>query len=413
MSLLSLFRPEAVADKRRKLHGALLLSRPLGGVLLTWTLAGLAALAIVYLFSYDFHRKESVRGYVTSSGGVITLRARNAGVLSALFVEAGDRVGAGDPLFEAATDIDTGDGPLRRGQLRTTEDRIRQIDEQSALVAASFGERRRFLGGQLERLDNRIRQMDARLAARRRLLDIGEQNLERMTRLNERRYASEAEVSRRLEDVLLQRAAVAEAASDISAARAERDRLRFELESLPAERSRALSELAIRGGVLQQSRLEQTAQQSHVVRAPVDGRITAVHGEVGQTVAAQAGVVRLVPEDTAIVANLLAPSRAIGFLEEGGPVHLRIDAFPYQKFGLQSGRILEVSRTAFQPGELKTPFPYDEAAYRVVVELDRDHVYAYGRRYPLQVDMTLRGDLVVDRRSLLEWILEPVLALRP
>jgi membrane fusion protein len=52
------------------------------------------------------------------------------------------------------------------------------------------------------------------------------------------------------------------------------------------------------------------------------------------------------------------------------------------------------------------------AYYPVTVRLDRDSVDAYGRKEPLVFGMTLSARVVVDRRSLLEWLFEPLLAVR-
>jgi membrane fusion protein len=51
-------------------------------------------------------------------------------------------------------------------------------------------------------------------------------------------------------------------------------------------------------------------------------------------------------------------------------------------------------------------------SYRVTVSVDRQSIEAFGRSFPLGADMTVKADIVFDRRSLLEWVLEPVLSLR-
>jgi membrane fusion protein len=50
----------------------------------------------------------------------------------------------------------------------------------------------------------------------------------------------------------------------------------------------------------------------------------------------------------------------------------------------------------------------EEPVYRVVASLDAQSVRAFGRLYPLQAGMLLEADIVLERRSLLEWILEPL-----
>jgi len=60
----------------------------------------------------------------------------------------------------------------------------------------------------------------------------------------------------------------------------------------------------------------------------------------------------IVPEGSGLQATLLAPSRSAGFLKAGQDVNLLVDAFPYQKFGVQKGIIKDISATPYRPGEL-------------------------------------------------------------
>jgi membrane fusion protein len=106
------------------------------------------------------------------------------------------------------------------------------------------------------------------------------------------------------------------------------------------------------------------------------------------------------------------PARAIGFIEPRQPVRLAFDAFPFQRFGFYGGHVETVSRTLLRPAEVVGPIMLHEPSYRVTVVLDRQAITAFGRDFPLAADMTLKADIVFDRRSLMEWLLEPVLGLR-
>jgi membrane fusion protein len=93
-------------------------------------------------------------------------------------------------------------------------------------------------------------------------------------------------------------------------------------------------------------------------------------------------------------------------------VRLAYEAFPYQRFGLHNGRVHNVSGTLLRPAEIVGPMAVRDPSYRVTVTLDRQSIQAFGREFPLGADMTLRADIVFDRRSLLDWVLDPVRSLR-
>jgi membrane fusion protein len=59
-----------------------------------------------------------------------------------------------------------------------------------------------------------------------------------------------------------------------------------------------------------------------------------------------------------------------------------------------------------RPGEGAAPF------YRVLARLERQSVLAYGEAQALMAGMQFSADVVVDQRSLLEWLLEPLFSIR-
>jgi membrane fusion protein len=89
------------------------------------------------------------------------------------------------------------------------------------------------------------------------------------------------------------------------------------------------------------------------------------------------------------------------------------EAFPYQRFGVGRAQVEAVSRTVLAPDEIAIPgLRLGEPVFRVRAALERDTVDAYGERIALQPGMLLRADIVIDRRSLLQWLFDPILAVR-
>lgn len=407
-----LFRPEAVRERRRRISGAVLLSQPLSLRLLTAVLTLLVAAAAWFLFTFEFQRRESVRGYVTSSQGIVTLRATNGGILTRRFVDIGDSVESGTSLFEATTEIDSTQGPTRHAQLENTERQLREVAAQLVAVEKAYADRRTYLAKKRSGLESRADELGSRLSTKRQILAVASERLDRLRTLRAKQHVSDSDFTQQLERVLESRTRVEELQSQANRVANDVELLELEIATLPEREAKERSELRIREYTLRQSFLEQQSRSSYIVRAPVAGRISAFRGDVGHELAPGAPVVSVLPRNARLVVNLLAPSRAIGFIERHGEVNLLIDAFAYQKFGVQRGRIAEVSESAYRPGELDVPVAYSESVYKVIVELEHDYVPAYGRRHPLQVDMTLTGDLVVDRRSLVRWLLDPLIAVR-
>ena len=67
------------------------------------------------------------------------------------------------------------------------------------------------------------------------------------------------------------------------------------------------------------------------------------------------------------------------------------------------------------PGELGTNESQSskaESYYRVVVRLDRQTVTVYGREEALRPGMQMEADILGERRRLIEWVFEPLFAVR-
>jgi membrane fusion protein len=120
------------------------------------------------------------------------------------------------------------------------------------------------------------------------------------------------------------------------------------------------------------------------------------------------------PEGAALQVHLFAPSRAVGFVKPDDRVNLRYQAFPYQKFGQQDGRVRSIARTALSATELASlnlpQQDQSEPLYRIVVEPRRQAIDVYGRPTPLQAGMSVDAYVLQETRAIYEWMLEPLLS---
>jgi membrane fusion protein len=80
--------------------------------------------------------------------------------------------------------------------------------------------------------------------------------------------------------------------------------------------------------------------------------------------------------------------------------------------------VAHVSRSAISPGELPPQlagltslYGANEPVYRLMVSLESQTITAYGQPLPLQPGMQLEADVVIDRRRLIEWLLDPLFTL--
>jgi membrane fusion protein len=187
--------------------------------------------------------------------------------------------------------------------------------------------------------------------------------------------------------------------------------IRARLASIPLEINAARSEAETAEASISQRRAESEARRLQFVTAPVGGRVAALPVTTGQSISAGATVAVIIPTGGRIEAELLAPSRAIGFVQPGQDVALSLQAFPYQRFGTVAGKIRTVSSTVISPNEIQLPgLSIQEPVFRIRVALTRESILAYSQTIPFQPGMLVSAEIVFDRRSLLEWLFDPIYA---
>uniref|UniRef100_UPI003BA51D19 HlyD family efflux transporter periplasmic adaptor subunit n=1 Tax=Roseateles sp. TaxID=1971397 RepID=UPI003BA51D19 len=252
-------------------------------------------------------------------------------------------------------------------------------------------------------------------AQRRRAL--GAQQATRLEQLAREGFVSATQVQTQQQDLLDQDARIQQLSRTQLALRRDRQTLAAEVAQLAAQLQTDLASVDRSLAALTQEGVENDARRTQVVVAPRAGTVTALALQTGQAVAPGQRLAILAPLDSPLQAHLFAPSRTVGFVEPGQPVRLRYAAFPYQKFGLQAGTVRSVTKSAFAATELPPGVQHlalrdmaREPLYRIVVALERQHIDAYGQPQPLKAGLTLDADVMQDRRRIVEWMLEPAIA---
>lgn len=413
-----LFRPEVLRHQQSEWMGTILV-KPRA---LNWWFALLAALTVVaillLLFAASYTRKAHVSGWLIPQQGMVRVFAPRSAVVTALLVREGAQVHRGQPLAQlSAEERSAALGDTQAGTVRALEAQRMTLDVEKARTQEMFAQQRAALIRRLDTLAGEIDSLRQEIGVQQKRLTLAEQWQQRMGGLQGSGYISEQQVRVAAESALDQAARLRTLQRGVLSLERERAVARGELEQLPAKM--ASQEALIARTLATNSRElgEVEARRSQVIPAPQAGTVTAIHAHAGSAVGPAAPLLSIVPRGAVLEAHLYAPSRAVGFVHAGQPVLLRYRAYPYQKFGHARGVIASVSRSAIEPGELPAMFASaapgaaSEAMYRVTVALERQHVMAYGEAVPLQPGMQLDADVLLERRRLFEWVLDPVYTL--
>lgn len=416
---LPLFRPELLRDRQTAWLGTVLLKpRPMH----VW-FAALAALTVAAIVSAlclaSYTSKARVSGWLVPAQGMVRVFAPRAAVATRVFVREGDTVAQGQPLVALSA-----------------EERSAALGDTQARVARELEAQRDSLSAEGQRSDQLLRQQRANVAERVAAMRREERSMEQEIALQKTRTEMARQWETRLRDlqkigfVLEQQVRGAAEDTVEQAARGqtlernlitlgrERAALEGELKDIPL-RMAAQDETVKRGLAATARDLAETeARRALTIPAPQAGTVTAIHATPGAAAHPGIPLLSIVPQGARLQAHLYAPSRAVGFVRAGQGVLLRYRAYPYQKFGHYRGTIASVSRSVIEPSELPPGFASGAASgggaeplYRIVVDIERQDVTAYGKAVPLQPGMQLDADILLDRRRLYEWVLDPLFTL--
>jgi membrane fusion protein len=161
---------------------------------------------------------------------------------------------------------------------------------------------------------------------------------------------------------------------------------------------------------LEEKRAGAHSQNGFALIARATGTITAMQARLGQPVDTVKPLMTIIPRGTQLQAELYVPSRAIGFVNEGQTVRLLYDAFPYTRFGPGFGTVVQRSSAVLMPEEVSAAVKVTEPVYRVTVELQGNFMSAYSPPVPLQSGMALTADIILEDRSFIALLLDPLLA---
>lgn len=410
----ALFRQEAIDFmQQRNSWGEVVLLQPISSTIISWTLAGLVVVIFCFLLIAQYARKETVSGYLTPTSGTAKIFVSQRGFIKEIMVKEGQEVAEGEPLLTVVTSQITANGEDVNGTVLAVLAQQRDVVERqiAAEERRTVSERDR-LASTIKGIEGEIIQLEDQRKIQSERLKLSENFVSTGATLAASGALPTIELKRRQQAALEQQQNVITIDQQITARRTQLTDAQHTLEQLPAVVAERIRVLRNDLSSIEQRVAEVNGRQAYVIKAPTTGRVSTLQATVGQLADPRHMQLEIVPLDADLRAELFFPTRAFGFVRQGQKVRILYDAFPYQKFGTYHGSVTKVSRTILTGSETIGPITLKEPAYRVTVALDRPDIDAYGHKMPLQPDMLLKADIILEQRSLMKWLLDPLFSAR-
>ncbi len=142
-----------------------------------------------------------------------------------------------------------------------------------------------------------------------------------------------------------------------------------------------------------------------LLRAPRAGTVLEVARRApGSLVREGEPVITLVPSDVPLIAEVALHSSDIGNLQPGGEVTLKIDSYPWRRYGTLSGKLRAVSQESYPENQAGT----GGAIHKGQIVIETDSIKNLKEGSIILPGMTLTAELKVGSRSVMGFFLEPL-----
>ena len=409
---------------------------PIGRAII-WAIVAFFAAAIVWAFFGQLDIVAVAQGKVIPKGRSKVIQSFEISVVRAIHVEDGQPVSQGDLLLELdATDVEASLEQVRDELQATSNERRRSVALLQALTngtldtatsAALFDPADWPLQEQLlqaayeeitasadeihnaiERAEATRTSADEQVMKLESVLPIIRERAEGLEGLAEKSLVSRSQYLELKQQLI-------ETEQDLKSQRATRRsadaqvrELTNRLSALTARERSAilveLEELERREDSLEQEITKASQATAHrTLSAPIDGVVQQLSvNTIGGVVTPAERLMVIVPGTQDLEVEAMVLNKDIGFVTEGQEAVVKLDAFPYTRYGYIEGRIETLSDDA-------VPIEDFGLAYTARLDLDQSWLLVEGRQVSLSPGMAVTVEIKTGKRRVIEFLLSPLL----
>lgn len=378
---------------------------PLAARALSLVLIGLFIVITIAAFTVKMPETVSARFRLVSTTGTAQVRALHPGRVLDVRVAEAQRVALGERLFEVSSEP-IGDRLAERSQL---EAQLAGVDERVANARRKFQSEQEAADEEQRRLTARLGDLARQITLKEQQLTLAREVAARSKRAYEAGMMSYVDASKSQLDA-------DKLAVEVEQSRAERAEVDSALSKLRLDRqTQRLALVELERGVREEAQRAKSRKSAIDADTPRDGTSGAIEapcaGTVVSLVVANRGVVveegdRLADiacDDGRLQAEVRIPQSGMALVKVGQPVRLFYDAFPYQRFGVRQATLRWISPASSSASE---------GAFKSLADLQDTRVSVAGGVTSVMAGMEGQASIVVGRRTLVEFIMEPIRQLK-
>lgn len=370
---------------------------------------------IVFVMEGTYTRRINVEGEITTWPRPVNVYSGVQGVVIKQFVTEGQRIKKGDPIYLIDVSKSTSSGVVGDNKRRDIEkqlsrigDIISRLEENKKTTLQTLEKQRIQYYSAFERSTEILRRAEEGVKIMKSNMDnykqyqtkglINKDQLTNQIALYYQQQNNILSLSTQNEQNLLQVTS-----------------LESQMQTQAAEFDNRIYQVELQRYELQKELVDTDAGRDIIIRALSDGKIDSLSVTPGQMVSVGDSLLQILPEEIKNYHLIVwVPNNAIPYISVGDNVNVRYEAFPPEKFGQFTAKIMLISRTPASAQEMQTypgaprnntgvSVPY----YKIVLNPEQQTIEYGEKKMPLENGMKAQSTLFLEKRKIYQWMLSP------
>lgn len=429
-----------------------------------WLICSGVVVALVWSYFGKLDIHAVAPGRIQPSGRSKVIQPVEAGKVVAIFVENGSRVKSGDILLELdptetgadrqsqTRDLESAraESARRRVAIQVARDTDRSLlpkpiafdptisdavrGREELVLAGDLGQLKSSRAAQVAQLAERIatkEKLTASIQSREKVIALAKERVDMRKELNDTGSLSRALVIEVLSQYETQLTAQIAEKGQLVETEAAINTVASKIEELisqfVSDQSGKLAEAERKADRIAQDLVKATAKNERAtLKSPITGTIQQLAvSTVGQVVSGAQSLMTIVPTDGPIEIEAMIQNQDIGFVNPGQDATIKIEAFPFTRFGSISGTVARVSRDAVEERDaIAMADPMQSArpggssggpgakgpslVFPATIRLERSTINVDGKEIPLSPGMSVTVEILTGQRRAIDYVLAPL-----
>jgi len=408
----NLFRQEVADNKKYRLEGTISLVQPPLFKVLTLLILFVLIISLVFLSLGSYTRKEKVSGILQPNTGLIKLGAPQSGIVSEILVKEGQLVKRNQPILRIISEKYSVEGEeLNQAFINQYQFQLNSLKQQLTQQKSQHKLQIDELSSSRSNIEKKLVQLEVQNEIFSERIEINNKLVRQIATLANTGYISELELKRQNDTLLSLKQQSSSIQSEKLSLQNQAEQLDNQLIQLPFEQAQITIQLKTQIEDIKTQLVTMKQKKQGELRSPVDGIVSGLLVKVGKSLSNNQNVISILPAGSYMQAVIYVPTEMFGFIEKEQKSRIRYHAFPYEKFGIYEGIVSEISTNVILPNETEIPGIISQPSYRVVIDLASESIHAYGKKIPLRSGMRLDADIIIEERTLIHWLFDPVFSI--